>query len=411
MNKNEDFDVVIVGSDINAYYMARNVYEAYGKKVHWIGKVSMPATALSSLGTIEYVEDLWDKEKFLKVLIDYAEAHLGKKLILIGTNDFYVRNIIENREELSKYYLFNYVSEELFNDLALKDVFYTKYATYDIDFPKTYVFNCDGTEEFDDNKLDKLLYPVIIKPGHNVNYFKHEFPGQAKVYKLNTKEEVHEVLDKILTSGYKNNLILQEFIPGDDSRLFDAVIYCNTSSKAEFLTFAQIGLQERTLSGIGNCTVLVNGYNEFGGTEKICKKLKEFAEKIGYKGAGEFDLKYDTRDKKFKVLEINPRQGRSSYYATSCGFNIAEYLIDDLIYSKKKKFKLATKEVALSFVPMRVIKKYVSNKDLKAKVIELKHKKNLINPLKFNKDMNFKRRKWLFLRGVNYCKKYKQHSW
>ena len=47
----------------------------------------------------------------------------------------------------------------------------------------------------------------------------------------------------------------------------------------------------------------------------------------------------------------------------------------------------------------------------KAKVIELKHKKNLINPLKFNKDMNFKRRKWLFLRGVNYCKKYKQHSW
>ena len=70
LNKNEDFDVVIVGSDINAYYMARNVYEAYGKKVHWIGKVSMPATALSSLGTIEYVEDLWDKEKFLKVLID-----------------------------------------------------------------------------------------------------------------------------------------------------------------------------------------------------------------------------------------------------------------------------------------------------------------------------------------------------
>lgn len=411
MKETEDFEVVIVGSDINAYYMGRNVYEAYGKKVHWIGKVSMPATALSKLGDVEYVEDLWNKEVFLKVLVDYANKNAGKKLILIGTNDFYVRNIIENREELSKYYLFNYVSEELFNDLALKDVFYTKYATYDIDFPKTYIYDCEGKASFDDKALDNLLYPVIVKPGHNVNYFKHEFPGQAKVYKLETKEEVHKVVEKIVASGYTNNLIIQEFIPGDDSRLFDAVIYCNTKSKVEFLTFAQIGLQERTPTGIGNCTVLVNGYNEFGGTDNVCKRLKAFAEKIGYKGAGEFDLKYDERDKKFKVLEINPRQGRSSYYATACGFNIAKYLIDDVLYSKRKKFKLAKEEVALSFVPTKVIKKYVDNVGLKKKVLELKRHGKLVNPLEYNKDMSLRRRKWLVLRGINYCKKYKEHTW
>lgn len=411
MKKTEDFEIVIVGSDINAYYMGRNVYEAYGKKVHWIGKVSMPATSLSKLGDVEYVEDLWDKKVFLKVLVDYANKNVGKKLILIGTNDFYVRNIIENREELAKYYLFNYVSEELFNDLALKDVFYTKYATYDIDLPKTYIYNCGDKSLLDDKALDDLFYPVILKPGHNVNYFKHEFSGQAKVYKLETREEVHEVVKKIIASGYTNNLIIQEFIPGDDSRLFDAVIYCNTDSKAEFLTFAQIGLQERTPTGIGNCTVLVNGYNEFGGTDKVCERLKAFAEKIGYKGAGEFDLKYDERDKKFKVLEINPRQGRSSYYATACGFNIARYLIDDVLYSKRKKFKLAKDEVALSFVPTKIIKKYVDNTALKKKILELKRHGKLINPLEYNKDMSFGRRKWLILRGINYCKKYREHTW
>lgn len=411
MNKNEDFEVVIVGSDINAYYMGRNVYEAYGKKVHWIGKVSMPATALSKLGDVEYVENLWDKDTFLNTLVKYAMKYKDKKLVLIGTNDFYVRNIIENREELSKYYLFNYVSEELFNDLALKDVFYTKYATYDIDFPKTYIYNCGGKEAFDDKALNDLLYPVIVKPGHNVNYFKHDFSGQAKVYKLNTKEEVHEVVKKITEAGYEDNLIIQEFIPGDDSKLFDAVIYCDTNSKAEFLTFAQIGLQERTPTGIGNCTVLVNGYNEFGGTDKVCKRLKAFAEKIGYKGAGEFDLKYDERDKKFKVLEINPRQGRSSYYATACGFNIAKYIIDDVVYSKTKKFKLANEEVALSFVPTKVIKKYIENEGLKKKILELKRQGKLINPLYYKKDMSFGRRKWLILRNVNYVKKYKEHTW
>lgn len=406
-----DFEVVIVGTDINAYYMARNFYEAYGKKVHWIGKVSMPATALSKLGTIEYEKEIWDKDVFLKTLVEYAKKNEGKTLLLIGTNDFYVRNIVENKEELEKYYVFNYVSEQLFNDLALKDVFYTKFATYDIDLPKTYIFNCDGKEKFDDKKLDSLMYPVILKPGHNVNYYKHDFPGQAKVYKLENKEQVHEVVDKIVGSGYTNNLIIQEFIPGDDSMLFDAVIYCDQNSKAQFLTFAQIGLQERTPTGIGNCTVLVNGYNQFGNTKKVVMKLKKFAEAIGYKGAGEFDLKYDVRDKKFKVLEINPRQGRSSYYPTVCGFNIAEYIVDDVINQKKKKFKIVEREVALSFVPNYVIKKYVTNKELKKKVFELKKQKLLVNPLRYNKDMNFKRREWLFKRDLNYCKKYKKYTW
>lgn len=411
MKKDKDFEVVIVGSDINAYYMARNFHEAYGKKVHWIGKIPMPAVSLSSLGTVQYEKNLWDREVFCKTLIDYAKGSKADKLILVGTNDFYVRNIIENRKELEKYYLFNYITEELFNKLALKDVFYTEFEHFGIDFPKTYIYNCGKKDALDDKKIDKLLFPIIIKPGNNVNYFKHEFEGQAKVYKLNSKEEVKDVVGKVIKSGYEDNLILQEYIPGDDSRLFDAVIYCDKTSNVQFITFAQIGLQERTPSGIGNCTVLVNGYNEFGGSKEICMRLKQFAEKIGYVGAGEFDLKYDVRDNKFKVLEINPRQGRSSYYSTACGFNIAKYLVDDLLLNKPHKFKIAKEEVALSFVPSRVIKKYVNNLGIKQKIKELKKKKKLVNPLVYSKDMNFRRRKWLYLRDINYCKKYKQHTW
>ena len=48
----------------------------------------------------------------------------------------------------------------------------------------------------------------------------------------------------------------------------------------------------------------INGYNEFNNTKEIQEKLKKFLEEIEFKGACEFDLKYDIDDDKFKVLEI-----------------------------------------------------------------------------------------------------------
>lgn len=412
----KDFEVLIIGSDINAYYMARNFHEQYGIKSHIIAKLPMLFTSTSNICEIEYEPDLWETEAFLKKVLEYGKLRhkvIGETpIILVGTNDFYVRLIIENAEKLKQYYVFNYVDLPLLDTLSLKDKFYFEYEDYDIEFPKTYIFNCnDNVESLDKEKINNFKYPIIIKAGNGVEYFKHEFDGQAKVYKLETIEEIIETINTIKKSGYKHNLIIQEYIPGDETMLFDAVLYSNTEGKVEFMTFAQIGLQERTITGVGNCTVLINGYNQFGPYADTIHKLKDFAEKIGYRGPGEFDLKYDTRDGKYKVLEINPRQGRSSYYSTAAGCNIAKYLVDDLIYGKHKKFKIADDQVALSFVPMSVINKYINNKEYVRRLKRLKKEKRLINPLTYNKDMSLKRRIWLYKRALNYNVKYKNNNW
>ena len=64
-------------------------------------------------------------------------------------------------------------------------------------------------------------------------------------------------------------IIIQDFIPGDDSCLFDAVAYCSSDKKLRLLSFAQIGRQEHTKNMVGNEAVLISGYNQFGGTEEI----------------------------------------------------------------------------------------------------------------------------------------------
>lgn len=407
----KDFNVLIIGTDINAYYMARCYHEIYHKKVDLIGRVPMCFTSLSKITNITIVPDLINQDVFVKTLVSYAKNHKSfEKILLVGTNDTYVELIVKNSEVLSEYYNFNYPSMEIINNLLIKENFYTVYKDSGLDFPKTYIYSCNGTDSIENVKQHFKEYPLIIKPSNGVVY--HEIDGLAKVYKVYDEDQLENTIKKIEDAEYKDNLIVQEFVPGDDSALFDCLFYCTKNKKAKVATFAQIGLQEHTPTGIGNCTVLVNGFSEHGYPEDLIYKLKDFLESIGYQGFAEFDLKYDIRDKKYKVFEINPRQSRSGYYLCSCGYNLMNLLIQDIYYNayNNTDFEIANEKVVLSFVPKKVIKNYINNDALKNEIKQLIKQKKLVNSLYYKEDMPLKRRKYLFMRNCNYVKKYKQYT-
>ena len=402
-----DFIVLILGSDINAYYMARCYYEKYGKKANMIGKLAMNFTSYSKIIDLEIYPDLQEKDSFLRILKSFYLKHKDKKILLIGSNDNYVRLIIENQDFLSQYYIFHHFSVDVLNSLLLKDKFYSTYK--ELPIPSTYIYNVN--EELNLNSISSFGYPLILKPGDGILYHEHEFFAQHKVYKIKDEKELFDVINKIKKSGYNGNLIIQEFIDGDDSYLFDCVAYKDRLGNVKLMTFAQIGLQEHTITGIGNATVLVNGFNSFGQTEETVIKLKQFLDNFDYHGFLEFDLKYDVKSKEFKVLEINPRQARSSYYLTYMGYNLVEYLVNDLIFKKDFQFVFIKDKVCLSFVPKIVIKKYIKNSKLKKEILRLYKEKKVINPLKCKKDNLLKRKLWLSVRDINYLKKYKKNSW
>jgi len=403
-----DFEVLILGSDVNAYYMARCTHEAFNKKAYLLASRKMAFTAYSTILNIIYNSKIWEEKYFLDALDQFASEHKGKKILLISSNETYAELIVKNRNKLSDQFVYNYPSLNIIKSLIDKEVFYKTYADSILDFPKTLFYDVKTGKEL---SVD-FMFPVIVKPADVVSYGHIDFEGKNKIYKIETETALKEVVAKIKSGGYDGTLIIQEYIPGDDSYLFDAVVYSDKKSKVKLISFAQIGLQEHTKHMVGNAAVLINGLNTYdGNVSEMVDKIKEFMESIKYQGFAEFDLKYDVRDKTFKVLEINARQGRSSYYISGLGYNLVELLVKDLIFDEKLEYSFLNKEVMLSFVPKSVIKKYVKNKNFKNKALNLWNRGEVIKPLFYKKEKNLKRKIILYKKQFDYIRDYKKGYW
>lgn len=400
-----NFIPVLVGGDINTYSMARCFYEAYGIESVFVCRSLLPIVAGSILIKEVILDDgLLDTASFLATMERVAKKyeHTGKKLLLVGTNDFYVRLIIENKEALAQQYVFSYIEKTLMEKLLVKANFYRLCEEHGLTTPKTYFYSCKtkGTVSL------PFAYPVILKPSNGVAYLKRKFVGQQKVYKINSDTELQNVITAVEASGYDEDLIIQDFIPGDDTAMWDSVFYCGTDGKAKLISFAQVVLQEHTPTAIGNYTALISRYNE-----EMMMKLKKFLEDIGYVGFANFDMKYDSRDGTFKIFEVNIRQGRSSYYVTACGYNLAKYLVDDVIYKKDIPLALVNKKILFSVVPKFVIRNFVENIAIKDEAAALIKEGKFVNPLFYEKEKSLKRLFYLFLRQLNYVQKYYQNKW
>lgn len=406
----EDFRALIIGSDINAYYLARCYHEFTGRKADMLslgkaGEKPFAYTRFTKIHTREYVENMWDEQIFLGALNNYYEKHKGEKILLVSSNETYGEYIAKNQESLKEKFYFNYPSVELQRTLVNKELFYKTYADSVLDLPKTVYFDLKSDAEIPDD----LIYPIIVKPA-NVVLFKHiAFKGKRKIYRLQNKEELAKVIGYFKNSDYNDTLIIQEYIPGDDSHLFDAVVYMGKDKKAKLCSFAQIGLQEHSPRMIGNAAVLINGYSQFEGVDVQIEKIVGFMEDIGYRGFAEFDMKYDEREKKYKVMEINARQGRCSYYITPCGYNLIEVLYRDLITDEDIGFSKVDKVQLETFVPKSVIKKYIKNAEFRKKALSLW--RGRVTPLRYKKDNGILRKLLLLKIACNYKKAYKKFSW
>lgn len=397
----KDLLPVLLGSDANVYGMARSFYMEYGVTSLAIGKGALAATANSRLVKMAVVEpNLEDDAVFVRTLTDFAKAHTGKTLVLVSCGDNYTGLMARARAALEPYYKFACPTPELVAELDTKEFFYQACERHGLSYPRT--FGCTN-ENYKTVELP-FPFPCIIKASNSVAYWNCKFPHKKKVFVAYNKEEFDAITAAIYSSSYQDNLVLQEYIPGDDNCMRVLNCYSGLDHKVKLMALGRPLLEEQTPEGIGNYAAIMNVRDD-----ELMVKMKAFLEDVGWEGFSNFDMKYDARDGKYKLFEMNPRQGRSSFFVTASGYNLAKWLVEDVVEHKEQDLTIADAHHLWMIAPAGIIKKYLKDEALLAEAKELMRQGKVSHQLFCKEDAGLKRRIWYIKNQLNNYRKYKRY--
>ncbi len=405
------FTPILLGSDINVYGMARSFNEAYGIKVKAMADVQLAATRYSKIVDVELHHGFSADPTFMDVMRKKMEIYKdhNEPVILIACGDGYAELLSKHKEELSKVFIVPYIDYDLLEKLISKEGFYEVAEEYGLPYPKTKIITMD---DYKSGKYTDVpfQFPVELKPEDPVSWLNCQFEGRKKTFTIHDENEFKDIVGKIYTNGYTEDLILQDFIPGDDSNMRTLNAYVDKNHQVKMMCLGHPLLEDPTPQSIGNYMTILPAYDE-----GLYEQVQAFLEKLNYTGMANFDIKYDTRDGQYKFFEINLRQGRSSFYVTLNGYNLAKWYIDDYVEDSLKDKdtvygnKLKSKNVLWMGVPVKIFKEYAFENEAKDTAEELIHEGRYGTTVFYDKDRNFKR--WLLMKYMfhNYYARYKKY--
>ncbi|MFJ7649879.1 ATP-grasp domain-containing protein [Lysinibacillus sp. NPDC097279] len=392
---------VLLGDEMNAYGMARAFYESYGVKPLALNHTNMEKIQQSDLLTFREVPRLHIEERFVVALKAIAEEFADKKLLLLACDEFYVKKIVKHKEELSSLYVIPYVDESLANQLLTRESMYQLCATYGFHYPAMHVCTVNDYEQL----TMPFEYPIVIKPMNMTKYASCIFPGKKKVYTAHNEDEKDAIFHAIYKeSAYRDDLMVQQYIPGEDANMRVVNAYVGQDHKVKLLSVGNPILEEHSPDGIGRYVAIMTTYNK-----ELMDCVKTFLEALQFQGFATFDMKYDERDGLYKLLSMELHNELSNYYVTASGYNLMQYVADDFIRGSKQQLTYVQNKHLWTIVPNGVLFKYVLNEQL---VIEAKSliRQGLATDSIFNyKDMNAKRWLNVTLDNLSFYRKYKKY--
>jgi D-aspartate ligase len=401
-----DFRPVILGGDITAYTLVRTFHEAYGVRPLVVNMMEGGPIGLSTLCDHVYVPGLERAEVFPEALETLGREHSGPgrpPLLLVAAGDWYVERITQFRERIERYFVIPYIGADLFAQVTAKDSFYSLLDEVGVAHPGTVVV--DMSQDLGEERDLPFDFPVVAKASDSSAFYYATVEGKRKVYICEDRTELDLELARVRASDYDGTFVIQEFIPGDDTNMRVLTCYSDRHGKVRFGSLGHVLLEEHHPMTIGNPAVIITTE-----ADEVIDAAARFLEHVGYVGYSNFDIKYDRRDGSYRFFELNARLGRSNFYVTAGGYNVAEWYVRDWIrHEELEGMTYARGEHLFAFVPKYVVKHYVLDPALRAKALELMRTGRASDPNRYGPDLTLKRRAYNLAYHVNHIRKYRKH--
>jgi D-aspartate ligase len=259
----------------------------------------------------KYVKDFYfsphpekDAEGFINILLQ-LHSKIGKSM-LIPADDATVVLVSKHKDFLSKYFFISTLEWDRAKLFIEKKFTYKLAEEAGIPIPKTIVPN---------SELDVLAYavdvmfPCLIKPSESHRYFEL---FNKKVEIANNPEQLLQAYKE--AAAFNLEVMIQELIPGGDE---NGVNYNSFYLKDYPIIDFSAKKVRQSPPGFGvPCVVKSSDH-----IEEVAINGRKIIEALSFEGYSCVEFKYDSRDNKYKLMELNGRHNRSVILAVKCGIN------------------------------------------------------------------------------------------
>lgn len=228
-------------------------------------------------------------ERDIVALLLDAAKQTGSKPVLMTLSDSASIFMERNADALEEGYVFSRCASPIVERLANKWEMFEIAQAHGVPTPLTaFPQTHDELVAF----LDQTSMPVVMKTADA------SLPFIPQKGILRTREAAIKKWDADAAKG-PPNLVVQEFIPGDVTNVWMCNAYFNGESQP---MCAFTGRKLRQISETGVATLAVCEQND-----EVAELTKRFMTSVGYSGAVGIGYRYDARDGKYKLLDVNAR--------------------------------------------------------------------------------------------------------
>ena len=354
---------VVIGGDIGAYALARQLHTATGQRVTLLSPSPIEAITLSSYIDVVH-QGTQDEDALLDRLLSLVEGRAPRSAVVIGNQDSTSAFLVTHRDALEPRYVVPYPDAEPLRRLSDKVSFAEVCAAQGVRTPRQVVVDCARLPE-GDPQVD-IPFPLIGKAAVGSDWDAVSFEGKRKIYVIDTPDELAALWADLRGAGYTSTFLIQERVLGEDDAMRSITAYVASNGEMTMIGSARVLLEDHSPTLIGNPVAMI--------TEpfpELWQAAERLLTSVGYRGFANFDVKTDPRTGEAVFFELNPRIGRNSFYMSAAGVNPMVVMISDLVDGRPGRRREARKEVLYSLVPLHLVLHQLNDKELRLRVLRL----------------------------------------